>query len=215
MSVAPKAMHDALREPWHSLHRQREGVSLGVWVFLGSEVMFFGGAFLLYAMYRVLYPAAFAEASHEASMMYGSINTALLLTSSLTMTVATEGARAGLRRLALICLLVTVFLGLAFLVVKGLEYREDIHKNLIPGPHFGMDNPAAQLFWAFYWLLTGVHAVHLSGGILFASLMTFEAWRGTRPLVSPGFEALGLYWSFVDLVWIFLYAVIYLPGRSL
>jgi cytochrome c oxidase subunit 3 len=147
--------------------------------------------------------------------MYGTINTALLLTSSLTMTVASDSAQAGLRRLALRCLLITAALGIAFLVVKGLEYHEDIGKGLIPGPHFKLEDPQTQLFWAFYWLMTGVHAVHLSSGIILVLLLTFQAWRHKRPLVSPAFEALGLYWSFVDMVWIFLYAVIYLPGRSL
>src|SRR4051794_29455931 len=116
MSVSPRAMHEALREPWHSLHRQREGVGFGVWIFLGSEVMFFGGALMVYTMYRVLYPGPFAEAARKTNIWYGSINTAVLLTSSLTMAVAWEAAQAGLRRLTLSCLPITAALGLAFLV---------------------------------------------------------------------------------------------------
>jgi cytochrome c oxidase subunit 3 len=214
MSVSPEAMHEALREPWHSLHRQREGVSFGVWVFLGSEVMFFGGALMLYAMYRVLYPDAFAAAARETNIWYGTINTAVLLTSSLTMAVASESAQAGLRRLALRCLLATAALGTAFLVIKGFEYAEDIREHLIPGPHFKLQEPAAQIFWAFYWLLTGVHALHLTIGIVMVLVFCWQGWRRTRPMPSPAYEGVALYWHLVDMVWIFLYPLIYLPGRT-
>ena len=129
-------MAEALREPWHSLHRQREAASFGVWVFLGSEVMFFGGALMAYAMYRMQFPEAFAAAARETNIWYGSVNTAVLLTSSLTVAVASGAAEAGLRRLMLWCLAITAALGIAFLVIKGFEYREDISKHLIPGLHF-------------------------------------------------------------------------------
>jgi cytochrome c oxidase subunit 3 len=204
----------ALHKPWRSLHRQREGAAFGLWVFLGSEVMFFGCALLAYAVYRSLWPGAFAAAARETNIIYGTVNTALLLTSSLTMAAAAEGARAGLRRMTLLCLAATVAFGLGFLVVKGFEYREDITKHLVPGAGFRLGEPQAQIFFAFYWLLTGVHAVHLSIGIGITTTLGIQAWRGSRPLASPGFEAAGLYWHFVDLVWIFLYPLLYLAGRS-
>ncbi|RYJ04508.1 MAG: cytochrome c oxidase subunit 3 family protein [Acetobacteraceae bacterium] len=208
------AREAALHKPWRSLRRERESAAFGTWVFIASEAMFFGAALLAYAIYRSLWPEAFAVAARETGIAYGTLNTALLLTSSLTMAAAAEGARAGLRRLALGCLAATVALGLAFLAVKGLEYREDIHKHLLPGADFRLAEPQAQIFFAFYWLLTGVHALHLSIGIGIAALLMIQAWRGSRPLASPGFEALGLYWHFVDLVWIFLYPLLYLGGRS-
>jgi cytochrome c oxidase subunit 3 len=208
------ARQTALHKPWHSLRRDREGAAFGTWVFLGSEAMFFGGALLAYAAYRSLWPEAFAVAGRETNIVYGTVNTALLLTSSLTMAAAAEGARAGLRRLTLACLAATAALGLAFLLVKGFEYHEDIHRHLVPGAHFRLPDPQAQIFFAFYWLLTGVHALHLSTGIGITALLLLQAWRGTRPLPSPAFEAAGLYWHFVDLIWIFLYPLLYLMGRS-
>jgi len=205
----------ARHKPWRSLRREREAASFGTWIFIGSEAMFFAGALLGYAVYRTLWPEAFAEAGRETNLVYGTVNTALLLTSSLTMAVAAEGARARLRRLTLICLAATAVLGLAFLVVKGLEYREDIHKHLVPGPGFKLaGTPAAQIFFAFYWLATGVHALHLSIGIVIVGTLLVQAWRGASPLASPAFESAGLYWHFVDLVWIFLYPLLYLVGRS-
>jgi cytochrome c oxidase subunit 3 len=204
----------ALHKPWRSLRREREAAEFGLWVFLGSEIMFFSCALTGYAVYRVLWPEAFAAAGRETNIVYGTINTALLLTSSLTMAVAAEGARAGLRRLTLGCLGATLALGLGFLVVKGLEYAEDIEKHLVPGPGFALEQPQAQVFFAFYWLLTAVHAMHMTIGLGVVGTLTVQGWRGSRPLKSPAFEGAGLYWHFVDLVWILLYPLLYLLGRS-
>lgn len=204
----------ALHKPWRSLRREREAASFGLWVFLGSEVMFFACALTGYAVYRALWPEAFAAAGRETNILYGTVNTALLLTSSLTMAAAAEGARAELRRLTLGCLCATLAFGLAFLVVKGLEYAEDIEKHLVPGPDFRLEEPQAQVFFAFYWLLTAVHALHMTIGLGLVSTLTAQAWRGSRPLRSPAFEGAGLYWHFVDLVWILLYPLLYLLGRA-
>lgn len=204
----------ALHKPWRSPRRERAGASLGTWVFLGGEAMFFSGALLAYAVYRSLWPDAFAAAGRETNIVLGTVNTALLLTSSLAMAAAAEGARAGLRRLTLGCLAATTALGLAFLVVKGFEYREDILRHLVPGSGFRLGDPPAQIFFAFYWLLTGVHALHLSIGIGLTTTLLVQAWRRSRPLASPAFEGAGLYWHFVDLVWILLYPLLYLVGRS-
>lgn len=204
-----------LHKPWESQRREREAAGFGVWVFLGSEIMFFSGALLTYAAYRHLYPEAFAAAGRETDIFYGTLNTALLLTSSLTMAVSVEASRARLRSLTLWCLLATALLGLSFLTVKGFEYAEDIREHLVPGPDFKLAGvPPAQMFFAFYWLATGVHAIHLTIGICVVSVLLFQAWRATRPLVSPAYEGVGLYWHFVDLVWVFLYPLLYLLGRS-
>lgn len=206
--------HSALHKPWTSLRREREAASLGTWVFLGSETMFFAGALLAYAFYRTLWPAEFAAAGRETNIVYGSVNTAILLTSSLTMAAAEEGAQARLRRLVLPCLAATALLGLGFLVVKGFEYAEDIEKHLVPGPGFALTGAPAQIFWALYWLLTAVHALHLTIGIGITTTLLVQAWRRSRPLESAAFTGAALYWHLVDLVWVFLYPLIYLMGRA-
>ena len=204
---------DILREPWPSVPRQREGVSFGMWTFLASEVLFFGTLLVSYAVYRTLYPQAFAAASHETNILYGSINTALLLTSSFVMTVALRASQARLRRLLILCLLLTAAFGIAFEVVKGLEYADDLRKNLLPGPDFKLGQAPARLFFGLYWILTGVHAVHLAVGIALVGLLAVAVLLGRIAAESPAVEAIGLYWHFVDTIWIILFALIYLPGR--
>jgi cytochrome c oxidase subunit 3 len=210
MSDAPRA----LREPWPTLQRQEEGVSFGVWVFLASEALFFGGLFLSYLVYRNIYPEPFHIASRETDVSYGTLNTAILMTSSLTMALAARAAAAKLRRMALWCLAATLALGAAFLVVKGLEYREDIVKHLLPGPDFALSPPATQLFFALYWIMTGVHAIHLSVGmgIVFATWWSLK--RRRLPLQTPRLEAVALYWHLVDIVWVILLPLLYLIGRA-
>ena len=157
-----------LREPWEYFERQRDAGKFGIWVFLASEVLFFGALMLTYTVCRIEHPDAFAAAGRETDIWYGTINTAILLTSSLTMAVASQAAAAGreFRRLILGCLAATAALGLAFLVVKGFEYKEDIDKHLVPGAQFALHETGAQLFFALYWLVTGVHAIHLTIGIV-------------------------------------------------
>jgi heme/copper-type cytochrome/quinol oxidase subunit 3 len=205
---------EALREPWPDLARQREGVAFGVWIFLATEVMFFGALFLGYAVYRTLYAEAFREASAETELFYGVVNTAVLLTSSFTMTVAVRGADLGYRRLVLVCLWITMLLGLGFLVGKGFEYHADLVKGYFPGPHFPLATQQTQIFWAFYWVMTGVHAIHLSVGIGLVIVVAILLGRRTLTLDSATFTAVGLYWHFVDLIWITLVPLIYLTGRS-
>jgi cytochrome c oxidase subunit 3 len=204
----------ALHEPWADLARQREGVAFGVWVFLASEVLFFGGLFLAYAVYRYLYPEAFHTAARETDVFYGTLNTAILLTSSLTMAMAAKSADAGLGRMALWCLVATAGLGAAFLVVKGFEYRDDLAKGLFPGPGFPLHPAATQLFWTFYWVATGVHAIHLTVGIGVVSVVTAALYRGRLPTEASTFEGVALYWHFVDIVWIILLPLLYLVGRA-
>lgn len=203
-----------VHEPWPSYRRQREGVAFGTWTFLASEVLFFGALLLTYAIYRTLDPTAFAEAASHTNIVYGSINTTLLLTSSLVMTGAIEASRAGSRRLTLSCVVVTVAIGVAFLVVKGFEYDDDIRKHLLPGPDLPVHAPTAQIFFALYWVMTGVHAIHLFVGVAILAFIAMRLWRRSILPQSTLILASGLYWHFVDTVWVILYALIYLPGRA-
>lgn len=207
-------MSAALREPWSDLRMQREGVGLGMWIFLASEMLFFGGLFVSYAVYRSFNEDAFRLASAHTQILYGSINTALLLTSSLTVTIALRAATAELRSLTLVCLGVTAALGIVFLVCKGLEYREDLKEHLFPGPNFPLSPPATQIFWGLYWVMTGVHAVHLSVGIGVVLFVFVLFRRRVVPLQGSTMEGVALYWHFVDSVWIVLYPLLYLGGRS-
>lgn len=206
-----------LREPWIDFGWQREAGKFGIWVFLASETLFFGALLLTYTVCRIEHPDAFAAAGRETNVWYGTINTAVLLTSSLTMAVAAQAAEesARLRRLVIACLMITAMLGLAFIVIKGFEYKEDIDKHLVPGAGFALLQPGAQLFYGFYWLVTGVHAIHLSIGIALVSRLIWVLYRRELPVQdNPEVEVTALYWHLVDIVWIFLYPLIYLPGRA-
>jgi|SRR5579872_2684343 len=204
----------ALREPWPNLALQREGVGFGMWVFLASEMLFFSGLFVSYAVYRSFNPEAFRIASAHTQLLYGSINTALLLTSSFTMTVALRAATIELRSLTLLCLGLTAALGLAFLACKGLEYAEDLKEHLVPGAGFPLSPPATEIFWGLYWIMTGVHAIHLSAGIGVVLVVFTLFERRVIPVQGSTMEGLALYWHFVDSVWILLYPLIYLPGLA-
>jgi cytochrome c oxidase subunit 3 len=204
----------ALREPWPDVRRQHQGVSFGVWVFLASELLFFGSLLMAYTVYRHMYPEAFRTAARETEVFYGTLNTAILMTSSLTMAVAVRAAEQARRRLTVWCLAATVGFGLAFLVVKGFEYRDDIAKGLLPGPHFALHPPATELFWTFYWILTGLHAIHLTIGIGIVTTLAVLAVRRAVPIASASFEATALYWHLVDIIWVVLLPLLYLIGRA-
>jgi cytochrome c oxidase subunit 3 len=203
-----------LREPWPNRALQREGVGVGMWLFLMSEVLFFGALFVTYAIYRSFNADAFRIAAEHTELIYGATNTAILLTSSLTMTVALRAASAQLRQLTVACLVVTALLGLAFLVVKGLEYHSDLEKSLFPGPGFPLSPPQTQLFWMLYWIMTGIHAIHLSAGIGVVLTVAFLFHRRIVPVQPSTAEGVAIYWHFVDCVWIMLFPLLYLVGRS-
>jgi cytochrome c oxidase subunit 3 len=185
-----------------------------VWIFLATEILFFGALFMGYAVYRTLYTDAFREAAKETDLFYGALNTVLLLTSSYTMTMAVRSADIGRRRATLVCLWLTMLLGIGFLVGKGFEYYDDLVKGYFPGPHFPLAARQTQILWAFYWVMTGVHAVHLSVGIGLVAVVIFLTWRETLQLESATFTASGLYWHFVDVIWITLVPLLYLIGRA-
>ncbi|MBI1182245.1 MAG: cytochrome c oxidase subunit 3 family protein [Alphaproteobacteria bacterium] len=205
----------ALHEPWEDLSRQRQAATMGMWIFLLSEMLLFGGLFAAYTVCRSLNPMGFRAGSHEADLVYGTINTVLLITSSLTMTLAVRAAPARLHKVALGFLAATVALGLAFLAVKGMEYHEDLTKSLFPGPGFKLPQQGAEQFFSFYWVMTGLHMLHMTAGVIAVSRLIVVGRRYPEWLeTSPAVEATGLYWSLVDVIWMILYVLIYLPGRG-
>jgi len=209
------ASTNVLQPPWKELARQKEGATFGIWVFLASELLYFGSLLLLYTAYRSANPDAFIAAGRETDIWYGTVNTAVLMTSSLTMAVGAQAAEADMRRLAIWCLTATVVFGLMFLAFKGFEYEEDIEKNLVPGANFALKEPAAQIFFALYWIMTAIHAIHLSIGLgLVGRLALFGAMQRVHLRENPQVEVTALYWHLVDVIWIILYPLIYLMGRS-
>lgn len=204
-----------LRPPWENLERQRQAVQLGIWIFLVSEVLLFSGLFAGYAVYRYLYPQGFVLAARHTDIVYGTLNTAVLMTSSATLATAGRAGRAGLLRLAWRLLLVTFALGVLFLILKGLEYREDIENHLLPGSGFAITAAGAQLFFSFYWIMTGVHALHVTGGLAAIGRLLITSRKDLPWLAGGGSEdATALYWHLVDVIWIILYPLLYLGGRS-
>jgi cytochrome c oxidase subunit III len=188
-----------------------------MWVFLVTEVLFFGGVLTAYIVYRVSYPDAFAGASHHLDVVLGAINTAVLIVSSLTMALAVHGAQLGRRRQTVGFLLATMALGSAFLVIKAIEYSHKFHDHLFPGPNFVYPGGAArqaELFFSVYFALTGLHALHMIVGIGLLASLVFLALKGRfSPEYYSPVENIGLYWHFVDIVWIFLFPLLYLIGR--
>lgn len=223
------------------LEQEHEASSLGMWVFLATEVMLFGGLFTGYTAYRFIYASAFKEASHHTDILLGGINTGVLLLSSLMMALAVHAAQEGRCKAIVGFLIATMFLGLVFLGIKGLEYYKDFEEHLVPGlnflykgsdvnsinvailpghglnfPHegFGSPKPKEELFFVFYFFMTGLHAIHLSIAIGIVAVIAFLAWRGRfSPENHMGVELTGLYWHFVDIIWVFLFPLLYLMGR--
>jgi cytochrome c oxidase subunit 3 len=201
-----------LAEQFDDLEQQEETATVGMWTFLATEVIFFGGLFVAYIVYRTTYPHAFALGSHHSTLLLGSINTAVLLTSSLTMALAVHAAQLGNRKRLLIFLSVTLLFGFAFLAVKGIEYSEHISEGLLPGKNFKSGLPhGTVLFFILYFLMTGLHALHMLVGCGVLAVMLWLARKGkfSERYYTP-IEVSGLYWHFVDIVWVFLYPMFYL-----
>lgn len=197
-------------EQFTSREQQHEAARLGVWIFLATEVLFFGGMFAGYTAYRYTYPERFEQFSRELNWIFGTVNTVVLLTSSFTMALAVRAVQVGQRRFGALSALATAALGVVFLVIKALEYAEDIHKDLVPGKVSG----SIHLLLSLYYAMTGLHAFHLLVGI---GLLSWIFWLTLRSRVSPEYytpvEMVGLYWHFVDVVWVFLYPLLYLGWR--
>ncbi len=209
--------HGVLQHHFDSLEQQRDASTLGMWAFVAQEAMFFGGLFTVYVMYRFLYPQAFHLGSHELNVLLGGINTAVLITSSLTMALAVWSAQTSRRRTLTACLVATLLLGITFLVIKYFEYAAKFHHHLVPGSHFsfpGAEGGHVQLFFCLYFAMTGMHALHMivGAGILMVFIPRATRGRFTAEYAHP-VELFGLYWHFVDIVWIFLFPLLYLLGR--
>ncbi len=198
--------------------QQFEASTLGMWVFLITEIMFFGGLFASYAIYRSLYPEGFAVASRHLDYRLGALNTAVLICSSLTMALAVRSAQLGRSRALRLFLALTMALGVVFLGVKVIEYSHKAHEHLVPGPSFQFEGPharTAQLFFSFYFAMTGLHALHLVIGIGVLAVLWILAWRERfSPHYYTPVEVAGLYWHFVDVVWIYLFPLLYLISRA-
>lgn len=190
--------------------------SLGMWIFLATEMLFFGGIFLAYAVVRARNMEAFAQAGPHTSLLFGTINTFLLITSSFVLTLALGAEERDDHRLLRSMLVVTFTLGALFLICKGIEYHQDLEEHLVPGdPRFPASMPAAQAFFAFYWVLTGLHAIHLSVGLGVVGHVWLLARRDHRPEnFRRALDVSALYWHLIDVFWMVLYALLYLVGRG-
>jgi cytochrome c oxidase subunit 3 len=208
--------HTALAHQFDDLTQQYEASRLGMWAFLLTEVMFFGGLFVGYTVYRTAYPAGFMAGSQHLDIALGTLNTAVLISSSLTMALAVHAAQVGHRQLLIRCLLLTMLLGLAFLGIKGYEYVHKYHESLVPGVRFRAAGPQAnemQVFLILYFVMTGLHALHMLIGLGLLAVLVVLAWRRVLSAeYHTPVEVIGLYWHFVDIVWIFLYPLLYLIG---
>jgi len=208
----------ALAHHFDSLEQQKEASTLGMWLFLVQEIMFFGGLFMCYLLYRWKDSEAFAAGSHELSITLGGFNTVVLIGSSLTMALAVWGAQQAKRKFTTLMLILTLLLGGIFVGVKGYEYSAHIHEGLFPGSMFTYVHhenpqltPGIQLFMTFYFTMTGLHALHMIIGAGLLLWFIKRTWRGDfGPEYYSPVEIMGLYWHFVDIVWIFLFPLLYL-----
>jgi cytochrome c oxidase subunit III len=212
----------ALREQFDTAAQQKEASTLGMWIFLITEVMFFGGLFLAYTVYRHLYSEVFAIASTTLNVYIGAANTVVLLCSSLTMVLAVRAAQLGQKKAIILFLVLTLILGGVFLGVKAYEWNEKYEEHHIPGLSFHLEGVTpgeqghAQLFFSLYFAMTGLHALHMIIGAGLLTYLILEARKGrfTAEYNTP-VDLIGLYWHFVDIIWIFLFPLLYLIDRHL
>ena len=213
------AHHPAHAHHFETMEQQQEAATLGMWIFLVTEVMFFGGLFMAYTLYRIWYPAAWSEGSEELDIVLGGVNTAVLIGSSLTMAFAVRAAQTGAKRKTTVTwLLLTMVLGATFLVIKAFEYKHKYDLGHSPGPNFhfeGANADQVEIFISLYFAMTGLHALHMIIGLGLRTVITVMAWRGRfSPQWYTPVELSGLYWHFVDIVWIFLFPLLYLVDRA-
>jgi cytochrome c oxidase subunit 3 len=224
VAVHGETQNPALLHHFADEQQQRDSSTLGMWIFLATEVMFFGGLFCAYLIYRLWYYYDFAAASQTLNWKLGATNTAVLICSSLTVVLAVNAAQRGKRAVLLGSLVLTLILGFAFLGIKAVEYTEKFEKHHVPGPSFQFENvplPAhpdqfanpqhAEIYFALYFIMTGLHALHMIVGIGLFTWLLYAAWKGRfTPEYNTPVEIGGLYWHFVDIVWIYLFPLLYL-----
>jgi len=207
--------------------QQHASASLGMWIFLATEVLFFGGLFCGYTLYRSIYPAGFEAGSHLLNVKYGAAYTVMLICSSLTMALGVRSAQLGKRKALVTFLILTILLGAAFVFIKlRFEWYGDYLEHIVPAIHWAPEGKAlaeiarlgaslnhVELFMFFYFVMTGVHALHMVIGVGVMTWLLILAWRGHfSPERYNKVEMAGLYWHFVDIVWIFLFPLLYLIG---
>ncbi len=203
-----------LNHQFEDLQQQYEAANMGMWAFIAQEIMFFGGLFAGYTVYRFKYLGAFIEGSNYLPLELGALNTAVLIASSFTMAMAVRAAQQGAKNPLLRWILATMALGTTFLVIKAFEYADKYHHGLLPG--FSFDGSGQlKIFFSFYFAMTGMHALHMIIGLGLMVWLIPKIRRGTytSEYFSP-IENFGLYWHFVDIVWIFLFPLLYLIGRD-
>jgi len=232
--------HPALQHQFDSMSQQKEAAVLGMWAFLLTEILFFGGLFMAYMLYRIWYHDAFVAASTSIVIFWGALNTVVLIGSSLTMALAVRCAQTNNRRWTVNWLILTMVLGCVFLGVKVIEYADKFEHHHVPGPNFVWAEPGhepaggaeggdhtvsaaeaanlqnhTQIFFSLYFTMTGLHALHMIIGVGLMSVITWMAWKGkfSSEYYTP-VEMSGLYWHFVDIVWIYLFPLLYLIDRS-
>lgn len=211
----------ALREQFDTAEQQKDASTLAMWIFLITEVMFFGGMFAAYTIYRSTYPTVFAIASSSLNVVVGAINTCVLLLSSFTMVMAVRAGQLGHRNLIVFFLILTLIFGCIFLGVKAYEWNEKFEEHHIPGQAaFHLDGTPlqgpAKLFFSLYFAMTGLHALHMVVGVGILTVLIVQARKGkfSADYFTP-IDISGLYWHFVDIVWIFLFPLLYLIDRHL
>ena len=242
MSSHAVTAHPELRHHFDTMRQQKEAAVLGMWVFLLTEILFFGGLFVAYMIYRVWYFEAFAEASRRLSLFWGGLNTAVLIGSSLTMALAVRAAQTNNRKWTVNWLVLTMILGCVFLGVKVIEYRDKFANYEVPGASYNWQyheqheaaaaaeggehrqlhmtpdqlQRTTQIYFSLYFTMTGLHALHMIVGVGLMAVITFMAWKGKfdAEYYTP-VEMSGLYWHFVDIVWIFLFPLLYLVERHM
>jgi cytochrome c oxidase subunit 3 len=236
MRTTPHTVAAPVAHHFDDAEQQYTAAELGMWVFLATEVLFFGGVFCGYAIYRYWYPAAFAEGSHQLDVTLGTINTAVLLGSSLTMALAVRAAQTSDRPATVRNLVLTLLLGTVFLSIKGYEYYHKFEEHLVPGRNFVLPGDSGhslqpgrgtqganttievdsqarsvELFFSFYFAMTGLHALHMViGAVILAVLVVAAAGGAFSAAYFTPVEMTGLYWHFVDIVWVFLFPLLYL-----
>ncbi len=219
------------------MEQQVDATSFAMWLFLLTEIMFFGGLFTAYLIFRNWYYPAFVAGSHQLSILWGTLNTGVLISSSLTMAMGVWSAETRRKGMLVLFLIVTFVLGIIFLGIKSIEYSEKIEKHHVPGFHFSLTSftdPASdeasraygdkplpvdmarhtELYFSLYFAMTGMHALHMIIGIAILGYMIFRARAGAYTTGHVTFvENFGLYWHFVDIIWIFLFPLLYLISR--
>jgi len=240
---APPAAHEQPHPPYQRHHfetrgQQVDATSFAMWLFLLTEIMFFGGLFTAYLIYRNWYYPAFVVGSHQLDILWGTLNTAVLISSSFTMAMGVWCAETRRKSGLVLCLVLTFILGLAFLGIKTIEYGEKIEKHHVPGFHYSVQtfvdphsDPEVfekyhdkalpldiarhtEVYFSLYFAMTGMHALHMIIGIAILGFMIFRAQAGAYTTGHITFvENFGLYWHFVDIIWIFLFPLLYLISR--